>query len=73
MIAGADASAIAAIIEAAPTVTSAAFRLKTTRQRLRAFCVADDVLRPLFYKLADRGRARRRSGKRELEFSEAGK
>jgi len=68
-----DSDAVAAVLASAPTVSVAAFRLKTSRQRLRARCVADDVLRPLFYKLADRGSSKRRDGMRHLRFIESGR
>jgi len=66
-----DREAVACVLASADTVTQAAFRLKTTRQQLRARCMVDDVLRPLFYKLADRGRARVKLGMKRLRWAEA--
>jgi hypothetical protein len=66
-----DAETIAVVLASAETVASATFRLKTSRRRLRSLCVADDVLRPLFYALADRGRTKTRLGMERLRWTEA--
>ena len=62
---------IAAALKDAPSVGSAAFRLKVSRTWLRARCVADDTLRPLFYAVSDRGRSKVHEGRERLEWSEA--
>ena len=67
-----DAATIAAALRDAGSVASAANRLRVCRQRLRARCLADDVLRPLFCKLADRGRTHVRVGMKRLRWTEAG-
>lgn len=68
-----DTDTLAVVLASAPDVGRAAFRLKTTRQQLRKRCVTDDTLRPLFYKLADRGSSKTRLGMNRLRFIEAGK
>jgi hypothetical protein len=66
-----DPATVAPVLISSETVAAAASRLKVGRQRLKAFCVADDVLRPLFYKLADRGRQRVKLGMKRLRWAEA--
>ncbi len=67
-----DAATIAAVLREATSVNAAAFRLKSSRTWLRAHCMADDALRPLFCALVDRAGERRRAGMRRLKFAEAG-
>lgn len=62
---------IAAALKVAPSVTSAAFRLKVSHTWLRARCVADNELRPLFYRCSDRGSASVSVGMKRLKWSEA--
>lgn len=69
--AASTAEAVATVLQDAPTVSSAAFQLRMTRQNLRARCVADEALRPLFVALGKRGLSRRRLGMERLRFSEA--
>lgn len=66
-----DNATIAAALTSAPNVGSAAFRLKVSRTWLKARCVADAELRPLFYRCSDRGSASVSVGMKRLKWSEA--
>jgi hypothetical protein len=68
-----DPATVATVLTQASTIGGAATRLKTSQKRLRAFCVADDALRPLFYALSDRGSTKRRLGMQRLNFIEVGR
>ena len=64
-----ERDAVKATLETAPTVNAAIARLKTSGTRLRNLCRGDDELRPLLYKLIDKGKKRAQRGMGKLAFT----